>query len=115
MFYHNSNLRFADVRDGLSQTIFVGERNSKIDYSSWVGVVHGVKNAIPRIVGTTAITPNHPQAGFEAFSSHHRGVTQFLFGDGSVHVISDQVDGEMFRALGTRRGSEVISGNVLAR
>ena len=112
MFYHNSNLRFADIRDGASQTIMVGERNSEIDYSTWVGVVHGVKFAIPRIVATTERPPNQPNGSFEQFSSHHPGATQFLFSDGAVHAIADDVDAAMFRALGTRAGKEVVSGGV---
>ncbi|MDP6442813.1 MAG: DUF1559 domain-containing protein [Pirellulaceae bacterium] len=112
IFYHNSNLGFVDVRDGSSQTVFVGERNSKLGYSTWVGVVHGVKYAIPRIVGSTARTPNRPDAQFEDFSSHHPGTTQFLFGDGAVRPIADEIDGRAYHALGTRQGNEVIGGGV---
>ncbi len=112
VFYNNSNLGFSNVQDGLTYTIFVGERNSTIDFSTWVGVVHGVKDPIPRIVGTTAHPPNRENANFEEFSSQHAGTTQFVFGDGGVHGISDLVDAEVFHAMGTRRGREIPDATV---
>jgi len=39
VFFHQSMLRFRDVRDGLSNTVFVSERNSEIGGTTWTGVV----------------------------------------------------------------------------
>jgi prepilin-type N-terminal cleavage/methylation domain-containing protein/prepilin-type processing-associated H-X9-DG protein len=39
-FYRNSRTRMGDVRDGLSQTVFVGEHTTISD-KTWVGVVPG--------------------------------------------------------------------------
>src|SRR5437660_1190342 len=38
-FYRNSHTRVADVKDGLSQTVFVGECSSILTNKTWVGVV----------------------------------------------------------------------------
>lgn len=47
ILYWNSRVRISDVRDGSSQTILVGERNSAEMESTWVGVVHG--GALPGV------------------------------------------------------------------
>jgi hypothetical protein len=41
MFYRNAAVRFADVTDGTSNTIFAGERNSDLAYATWTGAVTG--------------------------------------------------------------------------
>ncbi len=39
-FYRNSRTRFSDIRDGLSNTVFIGEHTT-ISEKTWVGVVPG--------------------------------------------------------------------------
>ena len=41
MFYRNSRVRAADIRDGLSHTLCVGERSTNLAYATWVGSVTG--------------------------------------------------------------------------
>lgn len=43
--------------------------------------------------------------------SYHAGGVMSLFGDGAVKFISSQIDGQVWRALGTIRGSETIKGD----
>src|SRR5262249_8855213 len=40
-FYRNSKVRVADVIDGLSNTVFIGEHSSILSNKTWVGVVPG--------------------------------------------------------------------------
>jgi prepilin-type processing-associated H-X9-DG protein len=47
-----------------------------------------------------------------AASSHHSGGVNTLFGDGSVHFVKDSVSPVTWRALGTIRGGEVVSGDA---
>lgn len=48
-------------------------------------------------------------AGFKAARSRHTGGVQALRLDGSVEFVTDSIDGTLYRALGTRSGSEVLT------
>ena len=50
MFFANSRMPFRHVTDGLSKTIMVGERDSRIGGSLWLGMVEGLAEPIGRAV-----------------------------------------------------------------
>jgi hypothetical protein len=108
VLFQNSNLRFADVTDGLSNTIFVGERCSRIDGSTWTGAVEDAEEGLVRIVASSDHVPNHPAAHFDDFSSFHPTGAHFTLGDGSVRMLADTIDLDVYRALATRTGDEPI-------
>lgn len=107
-FYHNSHTRFADILDGLSTTIVIGERSSKLSGSTWVGMIHGATDAMARVVGSCDHVPNDPHAHFDDFSSYHASGGNFILGDASVRMISDDIDLDVYRALATRSGGEPV-------
>ena len=43
--------------------------------------------------------------------SYHPGGVNALFGDGSVHFIKDAINGNVWRALGSVNGVEIISAD----
>lgn len=107
IFYHNSRMRMSDVKDGLSNTIFVGERHSRLGGSVWSGVIPEANEAMARIIGSADHTPNHPAGHFEDFNSEHPTGAHFLLGDGSVRMISENIKLRVYYAAATRRGGEV--------
>lgn len=112
LFYQNSNTRFRDITDGTSQTVVVGERKTKPDlgwYSTWGGAVPEGAETFARILGATDHPPNDPAAHFDDFSSHHVGGAQFLFGDGRVRFITENIDEGVYKSLSSIRGGEVTS------
>jgi prepilin-type N-terminal cleavage/methylation domain-containing protein len=108
-FYHNSGLRFADFKDGLSQTFIVGERTADLDLSTWVGTPARDACSPGLVVGTaTDVAPNSTAEDKHNFGSRHPAGTHFLLGDGSVHLISQYIDMDIYHALCTSAGNEVV-------
>lgn len=130
VFYRNSHTKIADIIDGTSQTVLIGERSFGFVNATWVGAPN---NAIVKSGPlnpwqfATATSPIHVQVhnnwiniltdsdgGLDDFSSLHTGGVQLLFGDGSVRFIASiTLDGPLRKAfwgMGTRAGSEVIQG-----
>ncbi|MDA7873580.1 DUF1559 domain-containing protein [Rhodopirellula sp.] len=108
LFYGNSQHRFRDILDGLSQTLMVGERDSRLGGSIWHGFIHDANAAAARIVGASDHTPNSPVGHFEDFRSNHAAGAQFILSDGSVRMITQFIDLDVYHALTTRANKEVI-------
>jgi prepilin-type processing-associated H-X9-DG protein len=109
VFFFLSRTRFAEITDGLSCTLMVGERYAKQGNSVWTGVVPGANEAMVRILGVGDHVPNDPHHHFDDFASYHPGGVHFLFGDGSVQRINNQIDLEVYQAMCTRGGGEAVS------
>ena len=115
--------RVVNITDGLSNTFFVGERTGRLSYSTWIGGPTGAQNPfllapgnfgaeVTLLMGHAGPTgPNTPGV-FDADStlSPHANGVQFVFGDGSVHFISNAVAIPIWMGLATRAGGEPVVG-----
>lgn len=113
VFFHNSKIAFRDLTDGVSNTFVVGQRKTDQTrtppwHSTWVGVIAGGEEAFARILGVADHTPNHPVSHMDDFSSHHAGGVHFLFGDGRVIFLSENIDLGVYQSLATRAGKEPV-------
>jgi len=96
VFYALSATRFSNVKDGLSNTIALGERtvldahvSDPSKWPSWCGPGGlGIGSTVSSCV---AVAMNDP-TNMHAFSSHHSGGANFCFVDGSVHFLSTTMD-----------------------
>jgi prepilin-type N-terminal cleavage/methylation domain-containing protein len=111
IFFLNQGVQFAEIRDGLSQTLAVGERSSEWAPSTWVGVVTGGWHAPARVTGIALFPPNSEQEEehySHNFSSRHPSGTQFLAADGSVKLIAETIDAATYHALCTRANGDIV-------
>jgi prepilin-type N-terminal cleavage/methylation domain-containing protein/prepilin-type processing-associated H-X9-DG protein len=108
-FFFNSRVRLAEITDGLSNTLIIGERYAKQGNSLWAGVVQGANEAMARVVGVGDHVPNDPHHHFDDFASYHPGGVHFLYADGRVERINNQIDVKVYQALCTRNGGESAS------
>ena len=111
VFFRNSRTRFADIRDGQSNTLMVGERAPRQPGPSqgsatWVGAVPGADRSMARVVGRAGRVPNDVLGDFADFGSWHPFGANFVMADGSVRMISDEIDQATYHALATRAGGE---------
>jgi prepilin-type N-terminal cleavage/methylation domain-containing protein/prepilin-type processing-associated H-X9-DG protein len=110
--YSQIAVDFAMVRDGLTNTILLGETiPSQCTFN-------GAYNHNFPIAGTTI-----PLNTFEStdegvhtkwwsacgFKSRHPGGGNFVLADGSVHFFSQAIDYRLYNELGTRAGGEVVN------
>jgi prepilin-type N-terminal cleavage/methylation domain-containing protein/prepilin-type processing-associated H-X9-DG protein len=141
VLYPNSRVAIGDVSDGTSATLLIGERSRNLADAAWSGVFGSHAEPAPLctklgwpvrscvglmflLMGRTGPssdivsgsipvgnTPNHPGAGPDAFWSRHPGGCQFLLCDGSVRFLKQTLTPQVFLALASRAGGEVIGAD----
>ncbi|MEN1679655.1 MAG: DUF1559 domain-containing protein [Planctomycetota bacterium] len=132
ILYPGSETRLAEITDGTSNTLMVGER--LYIFRDWVSgatrlespfklICSGAtKNVRFPINSAPALTGYHvgdqlapPDAVKDKllndlyFASSHPGGANFLLADGSVHFVSERLDFPTFQDLATKSGAEVVS------
>ena len=100
IFWSETPVRLADITDGLTKTFAVGERHDRCRSATWVGVRNppgpdmwgsywvrarvSMKLNDPRPINPT-------NSCTEGFSSAHPGGGNFLYCDGSVQSLNDDI------------------------
>ena len=129
--YRNSRTRAADVTDGLSHTVFLGEHHPVLSSKTWVGVVPGAAvcprpqfyfsscdfaatlvqvhsgpatDEVPPVIHP----PNSPLCHVCQMYAEHPGGCHVLLGDSSVRFIAETINQVTWAALSTRAGDEVV-------
>jgi prepilin-type N-terminal cleavage/methylation domain-containing protein/prepilin-type processing-associated H-X9-DG protein len=110
-----SKVATEDVKDGLSNTLFVGEKHLSLydyeggaslgdDQSAYLG--DDADNR--RFCALSPLSDWQEGDHFDRFGGPHRGGANFAICDGSVRNISFTVDVEVFGAMGNRRDRKVL-------
>lgn len=133
-YYRNSKTRISQVKDGTSNSIFLGEHSSRLSDKTWVGVVPdaivhprfsspenghdgaatmvlvhaGPSGGELDITGFPIIHPvNFPTYHVGQMYSEHPGGGNVSFGDGSVHFFRQDIDLFTFAELSSINEGEV--------
>jgi len=105
-------VKFKSVTDGLSKTVMIGERDSRLGGSLWIGRGDGLEAGMSRVIGVGEHVFNSGgEAHFEDFFSSHPGGVSFVFADGHVAFLSDGMSDTLFASLCSRAGGEVVNGD----
>jgi prepilin-type N-terminal cleavage/methylation domain-containing protein len=110
--FHNSAVRYRDIRDGLSHTFLVGERSTSLGFSTWVGAPANDDCGPGMVLGSALYPPNSPafteNSDPHNFSSKHSKGTSFSVADGSVRLVDENIDAAVYRALCTRAAGDSV-------
>jgi prepilin-type N-terminal cleavage/methylation domain-containing protein len=121
LLFLNSKLRYADMFDGSTKTLLLGEAMISEDTLGWVS---GTRATLRNTGTIEEPRPNFPPpAQLEeppaesqrleslfvgGFGSYHAGIFNAGFADGSTRSISNEIDRQTFRQLGNRSDGEII-------
>jgi len=106
-------LKFSEIEDGLSKTLFGGEKwipkgqfGKGSDDSMYSASPHenAIRMAGPEGLMAEAVTSTR----FYTFGSHHQNVVPVVFGDGRVEALSTELAGSVLELLGNRMDHQPI-------
>jgi len=109
--YKGKPLTFADMRDGLSNTLFVGEKhiqNYRFGKSGDSSIFNGDHGGGMKKAGVGAPLAKGPPASGQ-FGSYHPSVCQFILGDGSVRALKVSIDPVTLDRLANRHDRLPVS------
>jgi prepilin-type processing-associated H-X9-DG protein len=130
IFFRDRSVTIAQITDGTSQTFAVGERSQNLSRATWTGAITNASVPIVALQAEAGLDPegggalvlshtgeghgpNSPSglAHADQYWSRHPGGANFLFVDGSVRFIKEQIGFTIFRALATRGAAELLSAD----
>jgi prepilin-type N-terminal cleavage/methylation domain-containing protein len=113
VLFLNSHITRRDVTDGISHTIYVGE---KLSDPSDLGWMSGTRATL-RNTGSAPLWDPEPSARTPTgkgdlwvggFASQHSQVCNYLFGDGRSDPLSNCIDMKVFQQLGNRADGKIM-------
>ena len=125
LFQRNTVVSFAEVVDGLSTTLAASERHNgtfAVEVGShdhfdaetvWIGAVKEEPDAdhAHTTLFQSSHVPNARDMNDQDAACRHPGGINMLLGDGSVRFLKSSINLDVYHALSSRAGSEVVSAD----
>lgn len=117
VFFLNSRVRYRDIPDGSTNTLFFGEKLWSSEELNWLSGTRNslrntghkpnqlpsIRNSRQTIYRSTEMPDGMSDpAVVGGFGSWHTGGAQFALGDGSVRFLSENIDKPLYESLGKR-------------
>ncbi len=97
VFVQDRGHRFEEMARGSSRVMMVGERTTRKLSSTWLGIAIEGEDAAGRIAGCANLGPNRDDADECEFDSRHPGHVNFVWADGHVSGVQNDVDRLVYR------------------
>jgi len=114
-----SEIRMADIDDGVSNTYLVGEKYMNADlYETGTdpgdneGVYGGFSNDITRVTGYPPLQDQPGYTNYNGFGSAHAGGLNMSLCDGSVRLITYSISSDVHARLGNREDGYTIPASA---
>lgn len=101
-FIESRSVRMAELLRGTSNTIVVGERTMGRVPSTWLGIERKSDDVHCRLVGNAFRSPNCRFCDECEFASRHHDGANFLWGDGRVTLVSENIDSGEYQRMARR-------------
>ncbi len=121
LMFLNSHVRYDEIYDGSSHTLLLAEKLGEENDLGWVsGTRSTLRNTSKIVVPQPQFAqpaPGEAEAGkpnvtdslfVGGFGSHHPGIVEAAFADGSVHSISENIDPKIWQLVGNRADGQHV-------
>ncbi|MBN1912216.1 MAG: DUF1559 domain-containing protein [Pirellulales bacterium] len=118
VFYYVVSHSVRDITDGVSKTFFAGEvfaGHTQDSSNIWsrglreMDTLRSTSNPMNSWPGDPIAMTNYGLHVNGAFASRHPGGANFVFGDGHVAFVEENIDAFVYMGLSTRNGQEAIN------
>jgi prepilin-type processing-associated H-X9-DG protein len=106
VLYLNSCVRLGDIDDGTSTTLMIGEKLNDPSDLGWLSGTRATLRNTSHPINTGTEPGSDDRVG--GFSSRHPGGANFIYCDGSVRFLREQIRPEVYRRLGNRADGELV-------
>lgn len=113
LLFRNSRITFADIDDGSSNTLLLGEHLLEPDHLGWISGTRATLRNTSRLEEPQMEGPRSPDEGVDnplfvgGFGSHHPGAMMGALGDGAVRAFSFHTSATVLHQLGHRADGEL--------
>lgn len=108
----NNPMRFTNIVDGLTNTLFIGEKHIGVKVLNNEGSIYNGDHGSSfkkAGIGAPLIRNIHATGNFGNFGSWHPGICQFVLGDGSVRAIPVSIDLTTLDRLAHREDGNAVN------